>query len=197
MCAGKTTTANLLLKHYPKLFRVCKDKIKWCVSGYSSEVHTDLVNNLLLSLAKSAWNNGYSLVIESDPKIQKDMWKEYKKLAQEKGVKFLEINFEAPLEILEKRFQERLEKGRSKIDKFSVKTKEEMWDRYKLYRKYKKSDIPLINSNRFSPQEITDILKKMIEETQEPEATTSLQKNSTFHLIRYGSNKIVLQKMRE
>lgn len=163
ICAGKSTLADLLLARHKNVFFISGDKIKWLISDYSFETHRGLVCELLLVLAKTMLQKGFSLLIDGNQQIYKGGWNDYAALANEHGVRFFEINLEAPIEVLETRFHARVaDAATTPGRKISVKTVEAMMERYRVYQEFKKQDIPTFDTSTLGTEEIVAAVETLI-----------------------------------
>src|ERR671911_492500 len=81
-CSGKSATVECLMAKHSGLFRVCADRIKWFASGYAGGGYRKEVANVVLSVARSAFSQGLSLVVEANATILKSMWPKYRELVE-------------------------------------------------------------------------------------------------------------------
>ncbi|MDD5068404.1 MAG: AAA family ATPase [Candidatus Pacebacteria bacterium] len=161
-CAGKSTITEELMKVVPEMFHIRKDKIKWFISQYESMMHNDMLHNMAYDLGKRAVKDGLSLIMEGTPKVESGLWKNYKKLADENGMAFYEVNMEADLEVLKKRFQERVDNMHTSGRKLANKSMEHFLFLHDLYLKSKHEGIPTFYSDKQSVEEITGEILKII-----------------------------------
>ena len=163
MCAGKSTVTKILMER-ENIFRGSFDAIKWLIGNYSAdnEFYRKVAKEIVFSAVSTAVQSGLSVVIDGG---FADFREKFKNLAEQHGYKYLSINMEAPLDVLENRFLERVEYSK-KVDsnKISIKTLEGFHLRYQWYlNKNKDIDGILFDSHALSPnqiiKEIDDILK--------------------------------------
>lgn len=150
LCSGKTTLVEAFLKKEKRLFRASFDSIKRNISDFDGEKDRMLVKDLLFSLSKEVLNKELSLIVEGSANILIEMRDFYKNLAREKSVVFLEVNLEAPLEVLLKRLEERVAKGQS----LTVSKPEQLIQRYNLYIERKDMLANTYNTTEIEPEEI-------------------------------------------
>jgi len=162
MCAGKSTTGELLLNEIKNSFRVSSDKIKWLISNYSKDEHSELAYRLTLTLANSAFHEGLSLIIDSNTYSAKLAALNYKELAKSEKAKFLIVNIEAPIEVLTKRFKERLISAKESNSKISVTTIERMLEIYQKYIEDKDENNFTFDSSVLKPEEICKKITELI-----------------------------------
>jgi len=161
MCAGKSTITKLLMQDN-NIFRGSSDTIKWLISNYSAnnETHRKIAKEITFSAIETAVVSGLSVVIDGGFAKFKDR---YKELAYKFNFHYISINIEAPIEILEKRFLERVELATQANSKtISVTTLEGFHSRYQWYLNSNKDhDGITLDSGRLSPEEIVDEIKKL------------------------------------
>jgi predicted kinase len=162
ICSGKSTATELLMSRHKGLFRVSFDTIKRLISDYTPGNYRGVVNDILLALATAAFDKGFSLVVEGNVRIQKEMHVAYAELAKNNGIPFFAINIEAPLAILEERFKKRVASAAAAKLKISVTTLEGMMDRYDAYLTYKDSTLPLLDSSQLSSEEIVQKIESIV-----------------------------------
>ena len=163
ICAGKTAVSKLLMKK-DGVFHGSYDKIKWLVSNYSAEneLHRDISKEITFSAVLKAIQLGFSIVIDGGHKDYRDR---YQKLANEYNYVYLSVNIEAPLEILEKRFLERVACVKEKNNEnIAVTTLENFNSRYKWYINTNKDpEGETFNSKELTPEEIVIEIEKLID----------------------------------
>lgn len=154
MCSGKSTVAKIFLEKTPWVFHLSGDKIKRMISSYTPREYLWVMNNMMVDIAESAVKNWLPILVEWNVWLQNEVRKKYQSLANKHWYKFIEINIEAPVEILEERFLERVKNATEKWSKITVTTVDEMMKRYNGYMQYKKWDISAIDSYNLTPTEI-------------------------------------------
>lgn len=162
MCAGKSTITKLFLEK-ENVFRGSSDRIKWLISNYSAEnkEHRAIAKKITFSAIESAIDSGLSVVIDGglgEYKIK------YKELASRYDYVYLSVNIEAPLEILEQRFLERVESAKRDDSKtISVTTIEGFHSRYAWYcSDNKDTEATTFDSSRATAEEISLQIEKLI-----------------------------------
>ncbi len=162
MCAGKSTTSELLLSEIKNSFRVSSDKIKWLISNYSKDEHSELAYKLTLTLANSAFHEGLSLIIDSNTYSTKIASLSYMELARSENAKFIIVNIEAPIEVLTQRFKERLISAKEAKSKISVTTIDRMLEIHQKYIDDKDGNNLTFDSSLLKPEEICQKIKELI-----------------------------------
>ncbi len=162
MCAGKSTVTKLIMKS-DNVFRGSYDAVKWLISNYSadSENHREIANELIFSAITTAAASNLSIVVDGG---LADYRSRYKELAEKYNLKYFSINIEAPLEILEQRFLERVNSAlQADSKKISVTTLEGFHSRYQWYLNTNKDFEGItFDSNKMTAEEIvTEIMKLM------------------------------------
>lgn len=162
ICSGKSTVSELLLKKIPNSFRVSLDKIKWLIGNYSKDEHRKVAYRLTLELAKNALEEGFSLIVDGCGRFDKNSNNDYKKLAKEHKISYVEINIEASAIILIKRFKERVVHARAVNSNISCTTVKKMKEFYNGYLEYKDNNLVTLDSGLNNPEQIRDIIIKLI-----------------------------------
>jgi predicted kinase len=162
MCSGKTTIINLFCELNPGFFFVSFDKTKRLISDYAPGKYSDIINDLVFCLSNEAAKSGLSLIIEGNYKFRKILRETYKNLADKYNMSFVEINIEAPLEILKSRFVNRIAESDSNGNKFFVRNIEGMLERYEAYMANINKDLPVFDSNLDSPEKICAGIKSIM-----------------------------------
>lgn len=167
MCAGKSTVTKLLMKS-DNVFRGSYDAVKWLISNYSadSENHREIANELIFSAITTAAASNLSIVVDGG---LADYRSKYRELAEKYNLKYLSINIEAPLEILEQRFLERVDSALQANSKnISVTTLEGFHSRYQWYLDTNK-DLEGItfDSSKMTPEEIVAEIMKLTGDPKE------------------------------
>jgi predicted kinase len=162
MCAGKSTITKIFLQK-ENVFRGSSDRIKWLISNYSgdNQKHREIAKKITLSAIESAMDSDLSVVIDGGFGDFKD---KYKELASKYKFKYLSVNIEAPLEILEQRFLERVESAKRDDSKtISVTTLEGFHSRYNWYlEKNKDNEAFIFDSNKLAAEDIALNIEELI-----------------------------------
>ena len=162
ICSGKSSVAELLLNKRPRSFRVSTDKIKWLISNFSKDEQRELARRLTLKLAEAACDEGLSLIIDGNGRFDKNYNQDYEKLAEKKKIFFIEINIDAPLEVLKERFNKRVESAMAANSKISCTTEEKMLEFYNSYLKYKNQEAVAYDSSLLSSEEICEEVLELL-----------------------------------
>ena len=151
-CAWKSTVSDALFSKYPWLFRVKSDSIKRFIAWYSRQVHIPAVTNMSFDLSESAMKEWFSLLLETRFSLER-----YQELANRYWYKVIVINLEAPYDILEKRFFERVSSHKESWSNFPINTDVE---RFKsLYESYMTDKIPATITFDTSAITVEEIVK--------------------------------------
>lgn len=164
VCAGKTTTVDLLLASEPKLIRISRDKIKRFISDYSPKENNykAFLDKLLLSFADQAFEHGFNIIIEGSPNL--DMGKAFKELAENYSARYLEINLEASQEVITKRFYARLEKAKKEGFKLFNTTEERMLELNGKYMEIRNKEAVTIMTDTLTAEQVVEKVKEIIKE---------------------------------
>ena len=112
-CAGKSTTAKLLLSKHKTFFKLSYDNVKRFYSDYKVETHFEKVYEILNAMAKVATAQGYNVFV--DGCITRKNREGLIQIFKDARYKVYEFNIEASkdtlLERFEKRVKERVEQN--------------------------------------------------------------------------------------
>lgn len=158
LCSGKSSLANTFLKNEKRLFRGSFDMIKRQISDFDSEEDRMLVKDLLFALSKEAVHKKLSIIVEGSANIMFEIRSFCSTLANKESIDFFEINLEAPIEVLQKRLQERVRDGKA----LTVTEPEQLLKRYNLYLERKDPSVLVYDSTKYSPKELYSLVKKDI-----------------------------------
>lgn len=131
-CAGKSTTVKNIMAKKDKLYQLSYDSQKWQFSQYTREKYSKDVFTLVREILKAVCAMRYQIIADCG------LWKEDREsliaIAKEHGYEVIEINLEAPYDVLAKRFDERvanaLAKPGSRIANTSTERFKEIYDIY-------------------------------------------------------------------
>ena len=184
MCAGKSTISKMLAEEFPGVFHISYDKLKWFIVDYSLEKYSGkgIVSRLLSALVKQVAIENLSIIVEGDLNLMRNH-ENYKKIALDNNMKFIEVNIEAPLEVVSKRFEERVRNSIEQNKKISVTTEDGMKRRYDAYHEKKRENLPTFDSSKMTAEEIASAIRDLI--------NNSLL--SFEHHPEFGSLKIAFQ----
>lgn len=159
-CAGKSTAVDTLLWKYPNIFHINKDKVKWLISDYSSknEIHRDTLKQMLLWMAKIAIDNWLSVFLE----WQKQIVSEILNYTKNKNLNIGYVNLEAPLVVLENRFQDRLIECENKWIKISNTSVEWLRRRYDIYQAEKIEKWITLDTDLLTKEEVVNEIEKYL-----------------------------------
>lgn len=164
MCAGKSSITKVFLQK-ENIFRGSSDSIKWLISNYSSsnKEHKEIIKKISFSMIESALDSGLSVVVDGG---FGEFRNKYKELALKYNLIYLSVNIEAPLEILEQRFLERVESAkRDQTKKISVSTLEGFRSKYRWYlEENKDSEATTFDSSKQTAEEISLSIEKLIDQ---------------------------------
>lgn len=162
LCSGKTSTADLLLASEPKLIRISRDKIKRFISDYTPDNHYKIfLDQIMVSFTKQAFENGLNVIIEGSPNL--DIIVQLKEIAEKHGAKYVEVNLEAPEDVLIDRFHKRLALAKERDFKMFCTTEERMKELNQKYFSLKNTSAKTIMTDVLSQEEVIQELKKIIE----------------------------------
>ena len=151
-CVGKSTIIDLLFKVKVDIFWLKYDAIKRLFIDYSYPKDFDKIMKLLTLIGKDRIDNEDDILIEGP--LYRFAFENIFEYAKHKGYIFYEFNLEAPVEVLIKRFENRV---RLPINGIKINTS---IDRYleiiDSYEKFKNKDAKTFNTSIMSAKAISD-----------------------------------------
>jgi predicted kinase len=121
-CTGKSATARTLAERVSDIYLVSTDKQKWLLSGYDRNTHPVPIKEITLGLFEAVCKTGFPIQLEYI-RTEED-YRTTLALAEQYGYKLHCFEFRAPLELLLKRFHERVADAKATGKKISVKTED-------------------------------------------------------------------------
>ena len=163
ICGGKTHFARFLGKH-ARLFVVGSDKIKWCISDYSIKKYggTGIVNTLMYRLIEEAVLQGFPIVVEGNLRLRRERLSDLADLCARHNMTFLEVNVEAPIEEVEKRFARRLEHSNKAGIRLAEKSLSNVAKRYRRYLNDRDPALPTLDTSTMSMQEMARAVEALL-----------------------------------
>ena len=160
-CGGKSSVIDLLISKHENLFRVSQDKIKWLISRYDKNKHTEIVYSFLVNLAKDAVSKKFSLVVEGG-NVAKNKVKDFRLLAKKNKMDFFELNREAPFDTAKERFKERVKGAKLKGWRVSNKSLKRFKELYNLHEEKKNKKTPTFDSSVLTTEKIVKEIENII-----------------------------------
>ncbi len=156
MGGGKSTVADLLKGKLEKVLFTGLDRLKWSIAGFDrSPEENKLVAHLVEIITKTALEDGVSVCVEQGF-MRAEYIEPFIKIANELGVHLLIYQIEAPRNIL----IERLASRKTPIEAKNPVSTEEIVRNLNTYFDNKYSQTKVIDSQKFSPEQITEIILK-------------------------------------
>ena len=158
-CGGKSEVAKVILERYGGIYNGKSDVIKWLISDYNSSTHKNIVFEMTLATIRVALRRGLSALTEGalfgpERLVQ---------LAKKASVPLFVINIEAPEDVLNARFLDRIEAkiGGARVANIDPKRFKELKS---LYAETKMESPLEFDSSRQKPEEIADAVVKYLRE---------------------------------
>lgn len=157
-CVGKSAVITELGKLRTGFFHLSYDRVKWCFLDYKSGSHADEIYKMLTALMRECVEAGVSVI--KDGGLYKEKIFPIVELAKEAGYKIVEVNLEAPKEILIKRFEDRIERSnKNGKEGFANLSEERFWELNEMYESSKNTELKTYDTSLMSSEEIAkDIL---------------------------------------
>lgn len=162
ICGGKSVAVDSIMSQYKKVFRLSANKIKFLISDYTPNRDRDVVHECLMIIADKMLERGMSLVLESGSVMQGDLNDALRTLAEKHGIKITSVNIEAPIDVLKKRFQERLDMAEVRGSRLSVTDEAGFMERYNAYMAVRPDAQETFDSSVLSPEEIAAGIMKLV-----------------------------------
>lgn len=160
ICSGKTKVLDVIMSSYKRIYRLSPNKIKFLISDYTPDRDRQAVHDCAMITAERMFKEGMSLILEGGSVAQGNLNERLKELAQKNGITVTTINVEAPIEILKKRFEERVDTAVLRGSKVSVIDDEGFMQRYNAYLAIKDQGRKTFDSNTMNQ---ADIAKQIME----------------------------------
>lgn len=154
ICGGKSFLIDSIMDNYKKVFRLSANKVKFLISDYTPERDRAVVQECLMILAEKMLHNGMSLVLEGGSVAQGKLNESLCEIAEKYNMNVLTVNVEAPLDVLKKRFEERVITAATRGSKLSVTDDAGYMERYNAYLAIKKDAQKTFNSSTQNPEEM-------------------------------------------
>lgn len=162
ICSGKTKVADSILRGHKKVFSLSANKIKFLISDYTPNRDRTVVHECLMLIAEKMLQNGMSLLLEGGSMAQGKLNESLGELAHTHGLKVTIVNVEAPLNVLKKRFEERLVTAAERGSKLSVTNDAGYMERYNAYQSIKHEGQETFDSSIQSPEEIAKEIMALV-----------------------------------
>ncbi len=143
--------------------RVSRDKIKRLISDYKASdkhLYKEFLDDLLSAIVDTSLAHGFNIVIEGTPYAPLDV--SYKGLADKYKVKYIEVNLEADIEAIKKRFQQRLERAKQENFKLFCTDEETLLGHYQKYLEMRSPDAVTIRTDEITADETIKRIKDLL-----------------------------------
>ncbi len=157
-CVGKSAVITELGKLRKGFFHLSYDRVKWCFLDYKSGSHADEIYRMLEALMKECVATGTSVI--KDGGLYKEKIVPLVELAKDADYKIVEVNLEAPKDVLIKRFEDRVERAnKNGREGFANLSEERFWELNEMYEFSKNGELKTYDTSLMSSEEIAkDIL---------------------------------------
>ncbi len=162
ICSGKTKALDVIMSSYKKVYRLSPNKIKFLISDYTPDRDRQAVHDSTMLVAERMFAEGMSLILEGGSVAQGNLNKRLEELAERHGVTVTVVNVEAPIEILKKRFEERIDTAVLRGAKVSVTDDEGFMQRYNAYLAIKPEALATFDSNKQNPADIAKAMMDLV-----------------------------------
>ena len=162
ICSGKTKAIDVIMSGYKRIFRLSPNKIKFLISDYTPDIDRQAVHDATMIIAEQMCSVGMSLILEGGSVAQGNLNKRLEDLAEKNGIAFTVVNVEAPLEILKKRFAERVDTAVIRGSRVSVTDDEGYMKRYEAYLAIKPQASATFDSSKQGPGDIAKAMMELV-----------------------------------
>lgn len=158
-CVGKSSIIEELGKLESGLFHLSYDRIKWCFLDYKHETHRDEVYNILTLLIGECVKKEISIV--KDGGLYKEKLLPMVEFVKENGYKIVEINLEAPMDVLMARFKARTEYSKTSKAKISNLSEERFLELVEMYKAVKDQSLITYDTSVMTSEDIAKEIIKL------------------------------------
>ncbi len=130
---GKTYTISSIMSNFKKVFLLSPNKVKFLISDYTPDRDRTTVHECVMLIAEKMLTAGMSLLLEGGSSMQGKLNEALRELAKKHNLKVTTVNIEAPIAVLEKRFDDRVMKSINRGSKLSVTDEKGFMERYNTY----------------------------------------------------------------
>jgi thymidylate kinase len=118
MGSGKTTTAEMMHKKFPRTAILGLDRIKWSVSGFKRDTRNNtIIYDVVFAMTSAFLAHGVNVIVEQG--FRKGMVEQYQKRGKQLGARTVTVQLIAPRKALIERVDARRKKpkfpGRTQI----------------------------------------------------------------------------------
>lgn len=153
-CSGKSTILKKVISEKEKYYQLSYDAQKRMFSNFSPENQYQDVHEVLKSLTTTVCEMKYNIVCDSG--LRKEWRETLLSIPKKYGYEIVEINLEADYEVLEKRFEERVERVSSNpSDKIYNTSKDRFRELYEMYENGKNPSATTFRTDQEDAETIT------------------------------------------
>lgn len=157
--SGSRNVIKILMEKLKRVFLVSANKIKFLISDYNPDRDRKIIHESILFLAEKMLKNNISIIVEGGSIEQESLNEKIKDLAKIEDIKIISINIESPVEVLRKRFLQRLALTDSKA---SVFDEDGFMKRVNAYFDLKNSEDTTFDSSVEAPELIASKILDLI-----------------------------------
>lgn len=162
ICSGKTKALDVIMSSYKKIYRLSPNKIKFLISDYTPDRDRNAVHDATMLTAERMFQEGMSLILEGGSVAQGNLNQRLKELGDKNQVTTTVVNVEAPIEILKKRFEERIDTAVLRGAKVSVTDDAGFMQRYNAYLEIKPEATKTFDSSKQGPGDIAKGIMELV-----------------------------------
>ncbi len=152
-CAGKSTVAKDIMESNADYFYLSSDALKNLFSDYDSGKYVEQIRTMLLSMEEILCKAGLNIVAEA---LHQEFKARLISVARAHGYEILEVNLEAPYEILLERFKERRSQIEARGEQgYAMRTEENFKANFDAYQREKNPKARTFDTTKETVKEIT------------------------------------------
>ncbi len=154
-CSGKSTIIKRVMSEKGRYYQLSYDSQKRLFSKFSPSEQYQDVGEILKTLAKTVCEMGYDIICDSG--LDKESRELLLSIPKEYGYEIIEINLEADYEVLEKRFEERVQRvAENPTVEIYNTSKERFRELYEMYEKGKNPSVTTFRTDQDDNEAIAE-----------------------------------------
>ncbi len=159
-CSGKSTVVKRVLKDKAGYYQVSYDALKWGFSQYKPDKHFEEVRKLMRALTEAVCVMEYNIICDSG--LFKETRDKLFEIAQKYNYEIIEINLEAPYEVLVERFDKRVAEAAAGGGRVTNTSKERHKELFDIYESEKNLHAITYHTDKQSIDEVAEAVLKLL-----------------------------------
>lgn len=155
-CSGKSSVAAAILQNREKYYYLSYDALKWSFSQYSSGKYYKELHILMLAMLRALCSMKFNVVTEA---LHTESRQNLIDIGTEFGYEVVQVNLDTDYEVLSKRLEQRIAKGKTNMRGF---TKEKFKTLYDTYESEKNPHAVTFRTDATTPEEVSEHVLKLL-----------------------------------